>query len=77
MVAIAKDEGVYLHEWIAYHRLVGFDEVLVYDHESTDGSTELLAELAGRGMVTPVPWERRPRCLASDDGLHGRAGQAR
>ena len=60
MVAIAKDEGVYLHEWIAYHRLVGFDEVLVYDHESTDGSTELLAELAGRGMVTPVPWSVAP-----------------
>jgi FkbM family methyltransferase len=54
--AIARNEGVYLHEWIAYHRVIGFDEVVVYDHESTDGSSELLDDLAGQGLVTRVPW---------------------
>jgi FkbM family methyltransferase len=54
--AIARDEGVYLHEWIAYHRVIGFDEVVVYDHESTDGTSALLDELAEQGLVTRVPW---------------------
>jgi Glycosyltransferase family 92 len=54
--AVAKNEGIYLHEWIAYHRLLGFDEILVYDNESTDGSVQLLDELSKHGLVTPVPW---------------------
>jgi len=71
--AIAKDEGLYLHEWIAYHRLIGFDEILVYDNDSTDGQTELLDELAGHGLVTRVPWtvppDDVPQFTAYVDGL--------
>ena len=73
IVAVAKNEGVYLHEWIAYHRVIGFDELLVYDNDSDDGSQALLTELAGYGMVTPIRWsvpaDVPPQSSAYADGL--------
>jgi hypothetical protein len=61
VVACAKNEGVYLHEWIAYHKVIGFDQVFVYDNESTDGSGELLRQLEEHGLVTAVtPWAVAP-----------------
>ena len=73
IIAVAKNEGVYLHEWIAYHKVIGFDDVLVYDNDSTDGSSEMLAELAGHGLVTPIPWhvepDVAPQTSAYRDGL--------
>ncbi len=35
-VAIAKNEGPYIREWIEYHRQVGVQKFLIYDNESTD-----------------------------------------
>jgi hypothetical protein len=60
IIAVAKNEGVYLHEWIAYHKILGFDDILLYDNESTDGGSELLDELQEQGMVTRVPWSVPP-----------------
>lgn len=53
---IAKNEGPYLLEWIAYHRALGFDEIVVYENRSTDNSAELLADLARAGVITYRPW---------------------
>jgi hypothetical protein len=60
LFGIGKNEGVYLHEWIAYHHLLGFDEILFYDHDSSDRSAELLSELSGYGLVTPIRWHVDP-----------------
>lgn len=35
---IAKNEGPYLLEWIAYYSIIGFDSFLIYDNESQDDS---------------------------------------
>jgi glycosyltransferase involved in cell wall biosynthesis len=70
--AIAKNEGRYLGEWIAYHKLIGFDDILVYNPESDDDTEEVLARFADRG-VTQVPWSvpprTKPQWLAYEDGL--------
>jgi hypothetical protein len=70
--AIAKNEGRYLPEWIAYHKLIGFDEILVYNHESDDDSGAVLDSFAEHG-VTQVAWSvpprTKPQWLAYADGL--------
>ncbi|MGL6260692.1 glycosyltransferase family 2 protein [Vibrio sp. WXL210] len=46
LIAIAKDEGAYLHEWLAYHLSLGFDEIEVFVNNTSDGSYELLSLLS-------------------------------
>jgi glycosyltransferase involved in cell wall biosynthesis len=53
---IAKNEGPYLLEWIAYHRALGFDEIIVYENRSTDNSAELLENVAKAGIIDHRPW---------------------
>lgn len=53
-VTMAKDEGPYILEWVAYHRLLGFSDILVYTNDSTDGTDEMLDALASIGLVTRV-----------------------
>lgn len=52
---IAKDEELYIDEWIAYHLKLGFDGIYVYDN-STDGRLESLsARYQGYVHVTHFP----------------------
>jgi hypothetical protein len=78
--AIAKNEGAYLREWVAYHHLLGFDPIIVYDHESDDESPAVLSQLEDRGVVEVVLWsappERKPQWLAYEDGLRRLQGRA-
>lgn len=56
VAAIAKNEAPYLAEWAAYHRLLGFDQILVYDHESTDATRAVLERLAGEKVLAFLDW---------------------
>ena len=71
--AIAKNEGPYLAEWVAYHHLIGFNPILVYNHDSTDSSAEVLDRLQQRRLVEPYPWTsppgQKPQWVAYEDGL--------
>lgn len=46
LVAIAKNEGRYILEWVAYHLAVGFTAIVVYDDGSTDDMPDILARIA-------------------------------
>lgn len=41
-ICTVKDEAPYILEWIAWHRLVGFDKIIIAQNSSTDGTVELL-----------------------------------
>lgn len=56
LVAIMKDERPYIVEWVAYHRLIGFDRIVVYSNDCSDGTDELLDSMQTAGIVTHRPW---------------------
>ncbi len=51
IVATARSEGVYLLEWIAYHRAIGVENFFLYSNNNDDGSDELLGALHDNGII--------------------------
>lgn len=49
-----KNEGPFILEWVAYHRLIGFDHIVVFTNDCDDGSDRLLDRLAEIGWVHHV-----------------------
>ena len=52
IVATARNEGLYLLEWIAHHRKIGFDHIFIYSNNNSDRSDDLLRALAEAGEIT-------------------------
>lgn len=52
LVSTMKNEGPHLLEWVAWHRLVGFDRIIVAQNDSTDGTGAILRVLEDIGAVT-------------------------
>jgi hypothetical protein len=57
VIATARNEGLYLVEWIAYHRAIGVESFFLYSNDNSDGSDELLAALARTGFINWFPSE--------------------
>ncbi|MEL7116415.1 MAG: glycosyltransferase family 2 protein [Pseudomonadota bacterium] len=51
LVATAKNEGPYLFEWVAYHRMIGFDTILIFQNDSDDGTDKTLRLMHEMGLV--------------------------
>ncbi|MEL6915462.1 MAG: glycosyltransferase family 2 protein [Pseudomonadota bacterium] len=51
IVTCMKNEGPFILEWLAYHRAIGFDDVLVYSNDCTDGTDSLLDLLQSKGLL--------------------------
>ncbi|MDR0588541.1 MAG: glycosyltransferase family 92 protein [Burkholderiales bacterium] len=56
VVAIIKNEGRYLQEWLEYHKLVGVEAFYLYDNDSTDHTQALLAPYIAQGEVVYTAW---------------------
>ncbi len=54
------NEERYLAEWIEFHLLAGVERFYLYDHESTDGSREVLAPYVEEGTVIVYDWPVYP-----------------
>ncbi|MDM7930713.1 glycosyltransferase family 2 protein [Tabrizicola sp.] len=74
-----KNEAPFVLEWIAYHKVIGFDEVVICSNPSNDGMEEILAALAEAGEMrhlrATVPEGKSPqifaiRKFAADVGFH-------
>jgi hypothetical protein len=75
IVAIYRDEAVYLREWIEFHRIVGVKRFFLYDNFSVDDHREVLAPYIDEGVVVVHDWPVFPGQIpAYDDALrrHGR-----
>ncbi len=54
-VTCVKNEGPFLLEWIAFHRLIGVTDFLFYSNDCTDATDDLLDALAQHGLVKHLP----------------------
>ena len=70
VVAIFKNEGRYLQEWLDYHLLAGVEHFYLYNNDSTDDYKEILAPYVEAGLVTLIDWPGKfMQMLAYDDAL--------
>ena len=51
IVTTMKNEGPFILEWLAYHRVLGVDDFLIYTNDCTDGTDALLDLLQAKGLV--------------------------
>lgn len=51
IVATARNEGIYILEWIAYHLELGFEKIFLYTNDNQDGSLDLLKSLDAEGVI--------------------------
>lgn len=51
MFSAVKNEGPFLLEWIAYHKAIGFDHMVIFYNDCDDGSAELLESLNAAGVI--------------------------
>ena len=69
LVSAMKNESPFLLEWVAYHRVIGFDRIVVFSNSSNDGTEELLAALAAAGAIAhhhvDPPLEVSPQTAAA------------
>ena len=52
LVATMRDEGPFIPEWVAFHRAIGFTDILVCTNDCADGSPLLLDRMARLGLLT-------------------------
>lgn len=57
IVTIIKNEGLYIKEWIDFHRKMNVDHFYIYDNGSTDQTVHELTSYVRNGIVTLIPWE--------------------
>lgn len=50
-----RNEAPFLLEWIAYHRVIGFDKIVIMSNNCDDGSDVILESLASNTIVRHVP----------------------
>lgn len=55
LVSCMRNEGIHLLEWLAFHKVIGFDPVVICTNDCDDGSDLLLDCLAEAKEVTHLP----------------------
>ena len=61
LCAIVKNEAPYLAEWALFHRMIGFDRIVVYENDSDDSTPGLLDRLKRAGVIDEhVRWANIP-----------------
>ena len=54
-VLCVRNEGAFLLEWLAHHRVVGFTDFLILSNDCDDGTDAMLDRLAAMGEIAHLP----------------------
>lgn len=69
VLACMRNEGPFILEWVAWHRVLGFDAVIVATNDCTDGSDALLGALAAAGALIHLPHAPAAGEAPQDSGM--------
>ena len=70
VVAILKNEALYIKEWLEYHLLAGVDHFYLYDNDSTDNVKEILKPYIDKNIVEYFPFPgKRPQMPAYNEAI--------
>ncbi len=61
IVVIAKNEQDYIKEWVAFHKVMGVDKIILYDNDSTDNMVNEIKPFINEGYVVynRIPGEKQ------------------
>lgn len=85
LITTVKDEGPSILEWVAHHKRIGFDDILIYQNDSTDMMPRTLRTLNAMGVVryfdNTMPgakggWQPAAYTRASEQPVHNEADWA-
>lgn len=71
VVLIVKNEVFSICHWVRWHKFIGFDNIIVFDDNSNDGTSEILENLRQKNILKLEPlvgdmsdwyYERQQRC---------------
>lgn len=68
LCAIVKNENKYIDEWLLYHHNIGFDEIILYDNNDTDGE---IIDVSKYGFVTVIDYRGKHKSLPNGTNLTG------
>lgn len=54
LFAAMKNEAPFVLEWVAYHKIIGFDRVIVVSNDCTDNTDGLLEALSAAGEIVHI-----------------------
>ena len=54
VATLVRNQASYLPEWIEFHRMLGCELFLIYDHYSDDNTSAVLAPYVGSGLVVLI-----------------------
>ena len=78
IVAVYRDEAVYLPEWIEFHLMVGVERFFLYNNFSVDDHREVLAPYVEEGTVVIHDWPVFPGQLpAYNDAIRRHRADSR
>lgn len=71
IVAIIKNEGQYIEEWVRYHIVAGVQKFYLYNNDSSDNTEEVLKKYIDAGYVDLIPFPGvAMQLLAYNDAIY-------
>lgn len=55
LISSFRNEAPFVLEFVAHHKVVGFDEIVIASNDCTDGTAEILDALQALGMICHIP----------------------
>lgn len=59
-----RNEAPFVLEFVAHHKVLGFDEIIIASNDCTDGTAEILSALDAMGVIRHLPCKPPPKVTA-------------